>query len=37
MGGALALRRRVHDAIDRIAKTPADQLKRVEKLIAEGG
>jgi tripartite-type tricarboxylate transporter receptor subunit TctC len=23
--------------IDRIAKTPADQLKRIEKLIAEGG
>jgi hypothetical protein len=23
--------------IDRIAKTPTDQLKRIEKLIAEGG
>ena len=27
----------VLDLIDRIAKTPADQLKRIEKLITEGG
>ena len=27
----------IRQLIDKIAKTPADQLKRIEKLIAEGG
>jgi hypothetical protein len=25
------------DLIDRIAKTPLDQLKRIEQLVTEGG
>jgi hypothetical protein len=27
----------VLNLIDRMAKTPADQMKRIEKLISEGG